>query len=528
MASSSTRQKSKNPTLWSEYEELDSWKYSRVKWEKLMDYQQFVRECPWEWCSIEWLNGKRVPMRCPNCKTGKMTMRKANLLYERAEEQRLEALRKERERARRAEEENPGLFRTDKLWQPHAPGVALIRGDLLLEIAGFFLDCDIFIEEHNAPETNPAFIMGGRDVLKMCDDPRTARLVRAFETAQIRVAIDKFRTPPEDLTGVEHPGETALCGMRGAHGNAVCGLIVFLGSTGDPAAGKVDTECSYWFYSALGIPGPTIRRIGGTPFRMVRLPKRPFNDMYDLMLRLDLRGGRKRVKSYRDNYNENVKEWKINHVSFEKFRWGNLKMVRAEHFVDDEVSGLTDSSEDSDVTKMSDMSGSTDRFGVPMSRKEQIALEKRFNKLRTAKEGRLAAQAALETRLADEAADRELSQRRTRRFNAALRRRLAAGTAELERRHAVQAARALAEARKKKRAEDRSKGLAVAPGEDEESAIIVDSGEDDVSVIIVDSGEDDVSVIIIDSREEGDAEEEPRDNTRRHEIPEFFRRGGKK
>lgn len=510
MASSSSQQNSKNPYLWSEFEELDAWKYSRVKWESLLNLQHFVKGCPWEWCSIEWLNGKRVPMRCPNCKTGKMTMRKANLLYERAEEQRQEALKQERERTRRAEEEKPGLFRSDKLWRPHAPGVALIRGDLLIEIAGFFLDCDFFFEEHNAPDNTPAFIMGGRDVLKMCDDPRTAHLVRGFETAQIRVAIDKFRTPPEDLTGVEHPGETALCGMRGAHGNAVCGLIVFLGSTGDPAAGKVDTACSYWFYSALGISGPTIRRsMGRSPFRMVRLPKRPVNDMYDLMLRLDLRGGKKRVKHYRDNYNENVKEWKINHVPFERFRWGNLKMAHAGHFVDDEVSGLTDSSEDSDVTNMSDMSGSTDRSGVPMSRNERIDLEKRFNELRTASEGRLAAQAALETRLADEAADRERSQRRSQRFNALRTEWLVGLTAQRERRHAVQAARekkAVAEARKKKRAEDRLKRLTElkASGKDEESAIIIDSGEEE------------------------DVEEEPKDNTRRHEIPEFFRGGGKK
>ncbi|KAG6354601.1 hypothetical protein INS49_004619 [Diaporthe citri] len=360
--------------------------------------------------------------------------------YREAEAAREKAAEEARALEDRAEQENPGLYTQDKLWLPHAPGVAIIRGDLLVDVASFFRDSDITVREHNAPNTNRSLQGKGQDIVEAYNDTEIRRFFMRWH-AQVRVQIDKFHSPP-DTIDLENPGERVLCGMRGERGNAICGLILFLGSTGGPEAGRVDKKCSYWFHSALGFPGKGMWDIGDTPFRMVRVPTKPVPDVYDIMLRFDLTREKERAKHFADNFSENVKEWTVLHTPFEDFYWGTLQNVSAEPNEDDEpqVPSPTDPSEDSDVTNLSDMSGSEDLDGIPMKPRERTACERRLAEAQdqASRERTLAeARAARSREMAEDQGDFE---RRFAEVRAADLERLTKAIADRERRHAVQAA----------------------------------------------------------------------------------------
>ncbi|KKY31870.1 hypothetical protein UCDDA912_g08159 [Diaporthe ampelina] len=204
--------------------------------------------------------------------------------------------------AERARAENPDLFRLERLWMPLEEGVALIRGGLLLDVASFFCDCWIVVCEHNKPATDLRIGALGRDIVDNSTGPVFKDFTRSY--VQVRVHIAKFY-PPSDTDDLEHPGEAALCGLRGDHGDAVCRLMLFLGSTGRRESGTVDKGCSYWFHSAGGFKDKDNLTIGETPSRMVRLPNSPLTDFYDIMMRLDLETGKENAKDFCDKFNEN-------------------------------------------------------------------------------------------------------------------------------------------------------------------------------------------------------------------------------
>lgn len=415
----------------------------------------------------------------------------------------------------RAEEENPGLYRQDKLWLPHAPGVAIIRGDLLVDVASFFRDCDITVREHNAPNTNRSLQGKGQDIVEAYEDTDIRRFFMRWHV-QVQVQIDKFHAPP-DTIDLKHPGERALCGLRGAHGNAMCGLILFLGSTGEPEAGRVDKKCKYWFYSELGFPDKNIREIGDTPFRMVRVSIKPVPDIYEIMLRFALTRGKESAKHFGDNFSENVKNWTVLPTPFKDFSWGSLQNVAAEPSEDDEARILnpTDSSEDSDVTNLSDMSGSEDLSGVPMKPRERAACERRFAEAQAqaSRERAVAeAQATHSREMAEDQADRE---RRLAEARAADTERLTKAIADRERRHAVQAARAREELAEAQAA--REKRLGESQSNHERTHVdAVEEGEESQT----ESGG------TMAPEKERDSEDEPRRDITRL-APKFLRRGGK-
>ncbi|KAI7779296.1 hypothetical protein LA080_000967 [Diaporthe eres] len=414
----------------------------------------------------------------------------------------------------RAEEENPGLYRQDKLWLPHAPGVAVIRGDLLVDVASFFRDCDITVREHNSPNTNRSLKGKGGSIADAHDDTDIRRFFMRW-TSQLQVQIDKFHSPP-DTIDLEHPGERVLGSLRGAHGNAMCGLIFFLGSTGEPEAGRVDKKCSYGFHSALAFPDKDIRNIGDTSFRMVRIPNKPVPDLYDIMLRFDLPRGKKSAKRFHENLSENVKKWTVRHMPFKDFYWGSLQNVPVEPSEDDEpnVPEPTESSESSDVTNLSEMSGSEDLSGIPMRPRERTACEKRFveTQAQAARKRKLAeARAARAREMAEDQADRE---RRFAEIRAADLERHTKAIADRERRHAVQAARARGELPEAQA--DGEKRLAETQDDHEERYYQADDeGEESQT----ESG----GTV---TPEEGDSEDRLRRDITRL-APECLRRGGK-
>lgn len=410
-------------------------------------------------------------------------------LSRRAEEERERAAEEAKALTDRAEDENPGLYRRDKLWMPHAPGVAVIRGHLLVDVASFFGNCDITVREHNAPTTNRSLQGKGRDIVEASEDKETNQVFMRWYD-QVQVQIDKFYPPP-DTNDVENPGEGTLCGMRGAHGNAMCGLILFLGTTGEPGAGRVDKQCKYWFYSDLGFPGKNIWDIGDTPFRMVRVPTEPAPDIYEVMLRFNLKRGKKTAEHFRDNFKKNVQSWTVRHTLFEGFDWGSLQNVSPEPSVDDEpeLPDPADSGEDSDLTDLSDMSAACERRFA-----EAQARVGRANTL-------VEAQAAFERGMAEDQADRERGFAEDR---AADSEGITKAMADRDRRHAVRAAR---EGKRKAEIQPTDeRGHAEAAEENEESQ--TESGGTMVP------------------EEEGDSEGEPRRDITRL-APEFLRRGGK-
>lgn len=496
---------SETPHYWFEYEQIlysDRKAYSRVNWEGMLNFQFFVSSCPYQECHVELIHKARCPIRCVFCKSGDSRVRR-DAIYRRAEEAREKAAQEARDLTARAEEENPGLFMQDKLWLPHAPGVALIRGDLLADVANFFWNCDITVQEHNEPTTNYWLQDTGYAIFKLLEHPDMRIFVRP--TRQVRVQIDRFRLPP-DTVDLENPEWRVLCNMQGAHGNAMHRLLLFLGFTGKNSGGdrEIDKECSYWYYSASGFD-PDFSKIGDTPFRIVRVPTEPAPDLYEIMLRLGLKRGKEEAKHFRDNFNETVKEWKFNPESQEDLISGNFDNVLAESSDEDEPNApeVTDSSDDSDITNLSDMSGPTDRSGVPMNRKERAEIEKRFAEARAARERELAAQAARaaqaaeEERLAAQVADEEeadeiqdaRSRRRERRQTARARE-LAEEQVALERKRAKAQAdrqRRLAEAAEEEEVYQTESHGTMAPEEGQD----VEEREDGIeSVGNVESGED--------------------------------------
>lgn len=415
---------------WAQYEQLSRMEYSRVNWAGIVDFQHFVSSCPRQECCVGLINKKRCPIRCRGCKAGL-----TRLGTRRIERETENAAQEARDLTARAEKENPGLFTQEKLWLPHAPGVALIRGDLLADVANFFRDCDITVREHNEPTTNRCMQDTGNKFFELSDRPKLRCFMRP--TVQVRVQIDKFRPPP-DTVDLEHPEKRVLCNMRGEHGNAMHRLILFLGFTGQNRGGdlEIDKECSYWYYFASGFdPESTI---GDTPFRMVRVSTEPAPDVYEIMLRLGLARGKNKAKHFRENFNETVREWRVNPESQEDLISGCFDNVLAESGDDDELEApeLTDPSEDTDVTNLSDVSGPTDRFGVPITRGERAALDRRIAEAQAQAESeRLAAQAADEERLDAQVSDeREAAEPQDPRLR------------RIERREAARAERELAEA----------------------------------------------------------------------------------
>lgn len=399
---------SESPHYWAEYEQIlktNRKAYSRIDWERILNFQYFVSSCPSQECHVELIHKTRCPIRCVFCRAGTSPVR-ARAMYRRMEEERENAAQEARDLTARAEKENPGLFSQDKLWLPHAPGVALIRGDLLADVANFFRECDITVHEHNEPTTELRLRGTGYEIFESSEHPEMRFFMRP--TVQVRVQIDKFRPPP-DTVDLEHPEERVLCNMRGEHGNAMYRLILFLGFTGKSNGGdrEIDKKCSYWYYFASGFD-PELE-IGDTTFRMVRVSTEPAPDVYEIMLRLGLERGREKAKHFRDNFNETVREWRFNPESKEDLISGCFDNVLAESSDDDDPKApeLADSSEDSDVTNLSDISGPTDRSGVPMTRKERAEIEKRFAEAQAARARELAAQAAEEERLAAQVADEE-------------------------------------------------------------------------------------------------------------------------
>lgn len=435
MASSVNPVSSESFRTWAEYERLSPKEYSRVNWAGILNFQNFVSSCPRQECYVRMINKNRCPIRCRGCANGI-----TRLETRRLEEETENAAQEARALTARAEEENPGLFTQDKVWLPHAPGVAIIRGDLLADVANFFGDCDITVREHNEPTTDRCMQGTGNDFFERAEQPGLRFCMRP--TVQVRVQIDKFRPPP-DTIDLEHPEDRVLCNMRGEHGNAMHRLILFLGFTGQNRGGdlEIDKECSYWYYFATGFDPES--KIGDTPFRMVRVSTEPAPDVYEIMLRLGLARGKNKAKHFRDNFNEIVREWRFDPESQEDLISGCFDNVFAESSDDDEpkAHGLTDPSEDSDVTNLSDISGPTDRSGVPMTREERADIEKRIVEAQAARQRALADQAAHEERLdaqvADEREDtnpQETRLRRTERRQAARAEREAQAQAARERR----------------------------------------------------------------------------------------------
>lgn len=515
---------SETPYYWAQYEQLlktNRKAYSRINWPRILNFQYFVSSCPSQECHVELIHKTRCPIRCVFCRAGTSPVR-ARAMYRRMEEERENAAQEARDLTARAEEENPGLFTQDKLWLPHAPGVALIRGDLLADVANFFRECDITVHEHNEPTTELRLRGTGYEIFECSEDPEFRCFMRP--TVQVRVQIDKFRPPP-DTVDLEHPEERVLSNMQGAHGNAMYRLILFLGFTGKSNGGdrEIDKECSYWYYFASGFDPES--EIGDTTFRMVRVPTEPAPDIYEIMLRLGLERGKEKAKHFRENFNETVREWRFNPKSQEDLISGCFDNVFAESSDDDEPKApeLTDSSEDSDVTNLSDISGPTDRSGVPLTRKERADLEKRIAEAQAhaARERELAAQAAEEERLAAQVADEEEADeiqdtrlRRSERRQTARARELAEEQAALKRRRA------------KARA-DRERRLAEAAQEEEvsqtesEGTMALEEGQD------VEEREAGIeSFVNADSGEEVDPESNP-ESDRPRWFPRLLSRGAK-
>lgn len=331
--------------------------FAKIDWEQKIDFQKFLAYCTEpEICYLRKYRGKMVPIPCPKHREGTNLMwRQRKLAAEKAEEERFqkefwenyraEQKEKAKERARieRLRSQNPDLWRSDKLWLPLGPGLAIIRGDMLADVATFFRDCDITVEIHNEPNDNRSIKGKGEDIAAQAESSEVRPFTRGF--VQVRVSIDMFNLPPTEMD-LEHPGGGVLRGLKGAHGNAMCGLIVFLGSTGEPASDKIDKECTYWFFCDWGVPAPDFSKIGKNPFRMVRLPNVLRPEVHEIMNRFDLRPGKKRAKSFRYHFNTIVKPWGVTHALWGEFhRWGDLRDVDPESSEEDDL-GEDDSSED--------------------------------------------------------------------------------------------------------------------------------------------------------------------------------------
>lgn len=346
--------------------------YAKVDWPKELDFHQFQAQCNEEdYCTFRDYRRKKVPLPCEKHRQGTNQMWRLKKRYEEiAEEEKVQKWRQARKAAeeettalrRRARAENPDLLRLNKLWLPLEPGVAIIRGEMLLDIATFFCDCDINVQEHNEPDLNRWYKGKGADLVAEATDPDVDWELEWFtrRLAQLRVSIDKFRRPP-DAKDCERPGGAALRNLKGAHGNALCGLILFLGSTGEPASEKIDKECSYWFYSAWGLSGPDLSKLGKTQFRMVRQANVRNPDTHEIMVSFDLATGKKRAKSFCDNFRLNVKPWRITPLLWKNFQsWGDLGDVDPDPSEDDDL-GEDDSSEDKDSPQENAQEGNAEK-----------------------------------------------------------------------------------------------------------------------------------------------------------------------
>lgn len=331
--------------------------FAKIDWEKKINLQQFLAYCSEpEVCHLRKWKGKMVPIPCPKHRKGTNLMWRQNkLAAEKAKKQRFlewfwkkdQAEQKEKEDAEtfrdRFRSRNPDLWRSDKLWQPLRPGVAIIRGDMLPDVATFFRNCNITVEIHNEPTDTRRLKAKGEDIVAHPERKEIRPFTRAF--VQVRVSIDKFNQPPTEMN-LEHPDDGVLRGLNGAHGNAMCGLIIFLGSTGEPASDKIDKECTYWFYCDWGFSGPDLSKIGENPFRMVRLSNEVHLGIHEMMNRFDLRPGKKRAKSFIGDFNRIVKPWRVTPSPWQEFhRWGDLRNVDPDSSAEDDL-GEDDSSED--------------------------------------------------------------------------------------------------------------------------------------------------------------------------------------
>lgn len=526
METSRASSSSDQPKSWDEYEQLNQYRYSKVNWREIINLATFVSSCSWRECRVDKINGNPCPFRCQGCKAGRKRLI-VQAEYRIAEEARQKAADEAKALNDRAEEENPGLYSQNKLWLPHAPGVALIRGHLLADIANFFSECDFVVHEHNEPATNLSLKAKGADIAWAFDNDRNVRLVFMGWSRQVRVQIVKFH-PPSDYADREFPLQGVLHGMHGAFGAAMCKIITFLGSTGELEKGNIDNNSSYWFHSASGLKDKFMDDIGNTSFRMVRVPKMPVFSHYELMLRFGLGRGKERAKHFADNCEQNVKEWKVGPTSFQGTHWGSFENVPVERSERQEpqASDWEDSSEDSDVGNLSDVSGSTDQSGMPLTSQEKAAIQRR--RAERAAQARAEARAALQTRLDAQAASEEelpmfycQTHRRRETRDEHMEKLAKSNAAVREKRLALQAAWELEQAEALAREKRLAEAIEVADESQTESGETTrgEMGDSEDSESRLES------LDTMDVEEEEDSEGEPRIDTRRF-VPEYLRQGG--
>lgn len=150
----------------------------------------------------------------------------------------------------------------------------------------------------------------------------------------MQVHISKFNLPPDTDT-LKHPGERALCGLRGEHGNAVCNLILFLGTTGPPdqQPSRVDYQCAYWIHRPEGFKNKELS-IGESPCRMVRMPKAKvrYAELYEIMLCLNME--KNYADDVRDKFPPNIVQWLIRAMPRAAFPPGGFANFPVEPGVD--------------------------------------------------------------------------------------------------------------------------------------------------------------------------------------------------
>lgn len=310
--------------------------YCKIDWKSEFDFQKFQRDCvESDPCYIYWYRKKQpVPIPCLKHSQG------TNLMWRRHGEEYREHLeasfaaeKKEREEKRDAEwaeecerieraiAESPDLWLRDKRWEPVGPGVALIAGTMVQDIATFFCDCDITVEEANLFNENRKYTKEGRDIVAQIQSRSDEVDWSTTQQVQVRISIDKFRRPGH-VGDLEHAGHPAVRNLKGRCGNTSCAVILFLGRTGQ----KIDDQCCYWLYSASGFSGPDLSKLGqNDSFRMVRLSKVSHLDHIDFMRCFGLRMGKERVEAFSDGFNSKVTRTQVTPLKWEDFRqWNEL------------------------------------------------------------------------------------------------------------------------------------------------------------------------------------------------------------
>ncbi|KAG8164071.1 hypothetical protein KVR01_005989 [Diaporthe batatas] len=336
--------------------------YYKIDWKKEINLQYFLRCVEPEACFLDFPRKNwPVPIACPKHSVGTDVMwrRYREEIRERADAI-FEAEKKEREaaeaqewaeecaRIERAIAERPTLWMRDKLWEPVGPGVARISGSLLKDVATFFCDCDIRIEEDNLVTINRSYKKEGREIVALIQDESDEIMWSTATQVQMKISIDKFRQP-RHVDNMEHPGHAAVRNPNGRYGNAMCAVILYLGETGQPAPQQIDDKCCYWLYCAYGFRNPDLSKIGElASFRMVRLPKVSHHGSIDLMARFGLKMGKKRTKAFSDGFHYKVKKLEVTSAKWDGFlKWVELPRRPAGSIDLCDDPGVDDSSEDS-------------------------------------------------------------------------------------------------------------------------------------------------------------------------------------